>query len=57
MLYYDNHSFATLPNALDGSPTHLIVRNNQLHVAGGVSGSATMVTVFVAVVVVLWLFS
>ena len=40
-------------NTLDGPPMHLIVWNNQLHVAGGASCSATMVAMFVAVVVVL----
>ncbi len=46
----------TLPNTMDGSPARWImwIHQHQLHVAGGVSGSATMVAVFLEVVVVLW---
>jgi hypothetical protein len=36
------------------SPARWIVWIHQLHVAGGVSGSAIMVAVFLEVVVVLW---
>ncbi len=56
MLYYDNQTSAASTNALDGSPMHSIAWKHQLHVAGRASNSTTMVTVFVAVVVVLWLF-
>jgi hypothetical protein len=56
MLCYDNSSSAASANALDGSSAHSIVWNHQLHIAGFASDSTTMVAVFVAVVVVLWLF-
>ncbi len=42
---------------MDGSPARSIVWDHQLHVAGGASGLATMVAVFLEVVVVLWPFA
>ena len=55
MVCYGNYLSQTLLNPLDRSPARWIVLILQLHVTGGVSGSATMVAVFVPVVVVLWL--
>ena len=40
---------------MDGSPARWIALIHQLHVAGEEGGSATMVAVFVPVVVVFWL--
>ena len=40
-----------MPNALDRSSAHSIMWMHQLYVAGGASGSATMVAVFVLVLV------
>jgi hypothetical protein len=51
MIFYANSSSAASANALDGLPTHSIVWIHQIHVAGGASGSATMVVVFVPVFV------
>ena len=42
---------------MDGSPARWIALIHQLHVAGEEGGSATMVAVFVPVVVVFWLLS
>jgi hypothetical protein len=42
---------------MDGLPAHWIVLIHQLHLAGEEGGSATMVGVFVPVVVVFWLLS
>ncbi len=47
----------TSPNTMDGSTACSIVWDHQLRVAGGASGLATMVAVFLEVVVVLWLFA
>ncbi len=51
MIFYVNSSSAASANALDGLPTHLVVWMHQNSVAGGASGSTTMVTVFVPVFV------
>jgi hypothetical protein len=42
---------------MDRSPARLIVWDHKLHVTGGASGLATMVAVFLEVVVVLWPFA
>jgi hypothetical protein len=44
-----------LPNPSARSPVHWIVWIDQILVAGGTSGSATMVAVFVAVCCVQWM--
>jgi hypothetical protein len=49
MIYYRNSLSVTSPNILDGSPARSIVPNHQLHVAGEEGGSATMVAVFLPV--------
>ncbi len=50
MGFYYNSSSAALANALDRLPFHSM-RINHLRVAGGTSGLATMVMVFVPVIV------
>jgi hypothetical protein len=51
MICYVNSSSVTSPNTMDGSPASWIVWIHQLHVAGEKGGSATMVAVFLPVLV------
>ena len=51
MIYSVNSSSATSPNTMDGSPARWIALIHQLHVAGEEGGSATMVAVFLPVLV------
>ena len=51
MVCYYNFSSAASANALDGSSAHLIIWIHHIHVAGGASGPATMIAVFVLVFV------
>ena len=51
MIYYVDSSSTTSPVTMDGSPARSIVPNHQLHVAGEEGGSATMVAVFLPVLV------
>ncbi len=51
MVCYINSSSATSPNTMDGLPAHWIALIHQLHVAGEEGGLATMVTVFLPVLV------
>jgi hypothetical protein len=46
-----NFLSATSPNIMDGSPVRWIVLIHQLHVAGVEGGSATMVAVFLPILV------
>jgi hypothetical protein len=60
MVCYINFLSSTLPDTMDGSPALSIALIHQLHVAGEEGGSATMVEVFLPVLlvgVVLWLSS
>ena len=51
MICYVNSSSATSPNTMDGSPARWIALVHQLHIAGVEGGSATMVAVFLPVLV------
>ncbi len=51
MIFYVDSSSATSPNTMDGSPACWIALIHQLHVAGEEGGSATMVAVFLPVLV------
>jgi len=51
MVYYVNSSSATSSNTMDGLPARSIALIHQLHVAGEEGGSATMVAVFLPVLV------
>ena len=52
MVCYYFFSSAASANTLDGSPVHSIIWIQHIHVAGGVSGPATMVVAFVPVLCV-----
>ncbi len=51
MVCYVNFLSATSPNTMDGSPTRWIALIHQLHIAGKEGGLATMVAVFLPVLV------
>ncbi len=51
MIYYHNSLSVTSPNTMGGSPTRWIPLIHQLHIAGEEGGSATMVAVFLLVLV------
>jgi hypothetical protein len=57
MVCYVNFLSPTSLNTTDESTARSIVWDHKLHVAGGASGLATMVVVFLEVVVVLWPFA
>ncbi len=51
MVCYVNFLSATSPNTMDGSPACWIALIHQLHITGEEGGSATMVAVFLPVLV------
>ncbi len=51
MIYYHNFLSVTSPNTMDGSPARWIALIHRLHVAGEEGGTATMVVVFLPVLV------
>jgi hypothetical protein len=51
MVCYVNFLSATSPDTMDGSPARWIALIHQLHIAGEEGGSATMVAVFLPVLV------
>ncbi len=51
IIFYVNSLSATLSNTMDGSPARWIAFIHQLHVAGEEGGSATIVAVFLPLLV------